>query len=177
MTGSIKGLHFRRNNSVVLNKQFPHLTLKFKTAASKTSGKPQSVLTDDALTKPPRTTKAITTFVEQPAEWNTTSNVTPLGNFEEKNKFAIFHSVSTAINKKVAVRIINTTENPYLFKKSTNCRVLRSHSWAIQIYRGSGYGIPQFDSGRWSRSDYLLEWFLQNKQTRTTKNYLLVHYT
>ena len=62
LTGPIIGLHFMRNNSVVIDTthgliHFPHLTMQIKTASSGTTTKPQPVITDEALTIPPTTTK------------------------------------------------------------------------------------------------------------------------
>ena len=69
LTGPIIGLQFMRNNSVVMDTtngviHFRHLTMQVKLASIETSAELQPFLTDDALTKPPRTTKTITTFVD-----------------------------------------------------------------------------------------------------------------
>ena len=69
LTASIIGLHFLRNNSVVIDTthsliHFPHLTMQVRTASSETNRKPQSVITDDALKIPPTITKTITAFVD-----------------------------------------------------------------------------------------------------------------
>ena len=68
LAGPIRGLHFMRSNSVVIGTTsgliyFPHLTMQVKTASSETTAKPEPVMTDDALTMPPRTTKTITDFM------------------------------------------------------------------------------------------------------------------
>ena len=115
LTGPIIGLHFMRNNSLVIDTthgliHFPHLTMQVKSASSKTPAKPQPVIFDDALTIPPMTTKTITAFVDQPSEWNTTGTVTPLEKFAGTACLLIFHSMSTIIDKRVAVRVTNTTE-------------------------------------------------------------------
>ena len=73
LTGPIIGMHFMRNNSVVIDMthgliHFPHLTMQIKTASSKTTTKPQLVITDDALTMPPRITKTVTGFLNHPSE-------------------------------------------------------------------------------------------------------------
>ena len=86
LTGPIIGLHFMRNNSVVIDTthgliKFPHLTMQVKTASSETATKAQPVITDDALTIPPATTKTITAFIEHPWKWNTTGTVTRLEKF------------------------------------------------------------------------------------------------
>ena len=127
LTGPIIGLHFMRNNSVVIDTthgliHFPHLTMQVKTASSATTSKPQPVITDEALTIPPTTTKTITAFIDHPSKWNTTGTVTPLEKFEKFTETAsllISHSMSTIIDKRKAVRVTNTTESPYLIKKHT----------------------------------------------------------
>ena len=124
LTGPIIGLHFMRNNSVVIDTtngliHFPHLTMQVKTASSETTTKPQPVITDEALTIPPTTTKTITAFIDHPSKWNTTGTVTPLEKFTETASLLISHSMSTLIDKRIAVRVTNTTESPYLIKKYT----------------------------------------------------------
>ena len=124
LTGPIIGLHFMRNNSVVIDTthglmHFPHLTMQAKTASSETTTQPQPVITDEALTIPPKTTKTITAFIDHPSKWSTTGTVTPLEKFTETAGLLISHSVSTIIDKRLAVRVTNTTESPYLIKKHT----------------------------------------------------------
>ena len=124
LTGPIVGLHFMRNNSVVIDTthglmHFPHLTMQVKTASSESTTKAQPVNTDEALTIPPTTTKTITAFIDHPSKWNTTGTVTPLEKFTETASLLISHSRSTIIDKRVAVRVTNTTESPYLIRKHT----------------------------------------------------------
>ena len=124
LTGSIIGLHFMRNNSVVIDTthgliHFPHLTMQVKIASSETTTKPRPVITDEALTIPPTTTKTITAFTDHLSKWNTTGTVTPLEKFTETASLLISHSMSTIIDKRIAVRVTNTTESPYLIKKHT----------------------------------------------------------
>ena len=80
LTGPIIGLHFMRNNTVVIDTthglvHFPHLTMQLKTASSESTTKPQPVIIEDALTIPPTTTKTILAFVDHSSKWNTTSSV------------------------------------------------------------------------------------------------------
>ena len=137
LTGPIIRLHFMRNNSVVIDTthgliHFPHLTMQVKTTSSETTTKPQPVITDEALTIPPTTTKIITAFIDHPSQWNTTGTVTPLEKFTETASLLISHPMSTIIDKSIAVRVTNTTESPYLIKKKhTDCRVLRGYSGAV----------------------------------------------
>ena len=124
LTGPIFGLHFMRNNSVVIDTtrgliQFPHLTMQVKTASSETTTKPQPVILDEALTIPPTMTKTITVFIDRPKKWNTTGTVTPLDRFMETASLLISHSMSTIFDKRIAVRVTNTTESPYHIKKHT----------------------------------------------------------
>ena len=124
LTGPIIGLHFMRGSSLVIDTthgliHFPHLTMQVKTASSETTKKPQPVIADDALTIPPTTTKTITAFVDHPSKWNTTGSVTLLEKFTETATLLISHSMSTKIDRRIAVRVTNTTESPYLNKKHT----------------------------------------------------------
>ena len=122
LTGPIIGLHFMRNNSVVIDTthgliQFPHLTMQVKTVSSETTTKPQPVIMDEDLTIPPATTKTVTAFIDHPSKWKTTGTVTPLEKFTETASLLISRSMSTKIDKRIAVTVTNTTESPYLIKK------------------------------------------------------------
>ena len=124
LTGPIIGLHFMRNNSVVIDTthgliHFPHLTMQVKTSSSETTTIPQPVFTDEALILPPTTTKTVTAFIDYPSKWNTTGTVTPLEKFTETASLLISHSMSTIIDKRIAVKVTNTTESSYLNKKHT----------------------------------------------------------
>ena len=124
LTGPIIGLHFMTNNSVVIDTthgliHFPHLRMQVKTTSSETTTKPQPVITEEALTTPPTTTKTITAFIDHHLKWNTTGTVTPLEKSTETASVLISHSMSTIIDKRIAVRVTNTTESPYLIKKHT----------------------------------------------------------
>ena len=116
LTGPLIGLHFMTNNSVVIDTthgliHFPHLTMQVKTASCEMNTRPQPVVNDDAFTIPPMT-KTITAFVDHPSKWNTTGFVTPLQMFTETAKLLISQSMATIIDKRIAVRVTNTTESP-----------------------------------------------------------------
>ena len=124
LTGTILGLHFMKHNSVVIDTthgliHFPHLTMQVKRASSQASAKPQPVLIHDSITIPQMTTKTITAFVDHSSEWNTTGTVTPVEKFTETASLIISHSISTINDKKIAVRVTNTTESPYTINKNT----------------------------------------------------------
>ena len=124
LTGPIIGLHFMKHNSVVIDTthgliHFPHLTMQVKSASSQASAKPQPVLIHDSITIPQMTAKTITAFVDRVSEWNTTGTVTPVEKFTEAASLIISHSMSTIIDRKIAVRVTNTTESPYTINKNT----------------------------------------------------------
>ena len=124
LTRPIRGLHFMRHNSVVIDDthgliHFPHKIKQAKTAATETSAKPQAVLVQDNTTVPPNTIKTITAFVDHPSEWHTTGTMTPVGKLTEAANLLLSHSISTIIDKNTATRITNTTESPYICKRNT----------------------------------------------------------
>ena len=124
LTGPILGLHFMKHNSVVIDTthcliHFPHLTMQVKCASSQASAKPQPVLIHDSITIPQMTTKTITAFVDHSSKWNTTGTVTAVEKFTEAACLIISHSMSTIIDRKIAVRVTNTTESPYTINKKT----------------------------------------------------------
>ena len=128
LTRPIIGLHSMRKNSVVIDAThgliyFPDLTMQVKTALSETTAKPLPVITDDALTIPP-TTKIITAFVEHMSKWNTTGTVTPLEKFAQTASLLVSHSMSTIIDKRIALSVTNTTESSYVIKKNTQIAVV-----------------------------------------------------
>ena len=122
-TGPIVGLHFMRHNSVVIDTKhglipFPHLTMQFESASGGTSAKPLAVLIHDSITVPPMTKKTITAFVDHLSEWNTTGTVTPVEKLTEAATLIISHSIPTILDRKIAVRVTNTTESPYWINKN-----------------------------------------------------------
>ena len=93
--------------------------MQVKTASSDTTTKPQPAITDESLTIPPTTTKTTTAFSDHPSKWNITGTVTPLEKFTETASLLIPHSTSTIIDKRIAVRVTNTTESPDFIRKHT----------------------------------------------------------
>ena len=93
--------------------------MQVKSALTQTSAKPQAVLINDNITIPQMTTETITAFVDHVSEWNTTGTVTPVEKFTESASRIISHSMSTIIDRKIAVRSTNTTESPYTINKNT----------------------------------------------------------
>ena len=85
--------------------------MQAKNAAIETSTKPQPVLIQDNTKVPPMTTITITLFVDHLSGWHTTRTVTPVGNITETASPLIPHSISTIIDKTIAVKITNITES------------------------------------------------------------------
>ena len=65
------------------------------------------------------TTKTITAFDDHVSEWNTTGTVTPVEKFTEAASLILSQSMSTIIDRKIAVRVTNTTKSPYTVNKNT----------------------------------------------------------
>ena len=112
------------HNSVVIDTthgliHIPHLTMQVKSALTQTSAKPQAVLIYDSITIPQMTTRTITAFVDHLSEWNTTGTINPVEKIAETTSLILYHSMSTIIDRKIAVRITNTTESPYTINKNT----------------------------------------------------------
>ena len=124
LTGPIVGFHFMRHNSVVTDTthgliHFPYLTMQVKSALSQTSAKLQDVFIHHSITLPQMTTKTNTASVDHLWEWNTKGTVTPVEKFTETAGLIISHSMSTIIDRKIAVRVTNITESPYTINKNT----------------------------------------------------------
>ena len=98
---------------------FPYLTMQVKSALTQTSAKPQALLIHDSITIPQQTTKTITAIVDHVSEWNTTGTVTPVEKFTEIASLKKSHSMSTTNDRKIAVRVTNTTESPYTINQNT----------------------------------------------------------
>ena len=124
LTGPIIGFHFMKHNSVVIDTthgliHFPHLTMQVKSASSQASAKPQRVLIHDSITIPQMTTKTITAFVDHSSEWNTTGTVTAVEKITETASLIVSYSMSTIIDRKIAVRVTNTTQSSYTINRNT----------------------------------------------------------
>ena len=136
-----------RQNSVVIDTthgliHFPHLTMQVKSALSQTSAKLQVVFIHDSITIPQLMTETITAFLDHVSEWNATGTVTPVEKLTETASLLISHSMSTVFDRKMAVRVTNTTESAYTINRTHKLPNLRSHSGAIQVYQTSRHVNP-----------------------------------
>ena len=124
LTGHTEGLHFMRHHNVFIDTtyglvHFLCLKMQVKSASSGRSAKHQVVLIHEIKRIPTITTKTITAFVDCSSEWNTTATVTPVEKVTKAANLTKAYSISTIIDKKIAVRVTNTTESPYSIKKHT----------------------------------------------------------
>ena len=178
LTGPIIGLLFKRHNSVVIDTthgliHFPHLTMQVKSALTQTSAKPQAVFIHDSITIPQQTTKTITAIVDHVSEWNGTETVTPVEKFTETTSPIISHSRSTITDRKIAVRVTNTTESPYTINKNTQISefsvVTPEHSKFIKpVDMAILSMIPEGDP---DLITYLTELLRKNKQDQPTNTF------
>ena len=152
---------------------FPHLTMEAKNASSGTSAKPQAVLIHDSITVTPMTTKTIRAFFDHLSEWNTTGTVTPKEKFTETASLIISYSISTKIDRKIAVRNTNTTESPYTVNNNTQIAdfslVTPEQSKFIKPVDTAILGmIPEVDP---NLTTYLIELLRTNKPHQQNNNF------
>ena len=181
LTGPVFGLHFMKHNSVVIDTthgliHFPRLTMQVKSASMQASAKPQPILIHNSITIPQMTTKTITAFVDHSSEWKTTGTVTPVEKFIEAASLIISHSMSTIIDRKIAVRVTNTTESPYTINKNTQIAefFLLTPEQSKFIKPVHTAIVSMISEGDPDLVTYLTELLRTNKQTRSTKQYFLV---
>ena len=123
-TGPIIWLHFMRNNSVVIDtthglKQFPNLTMQVKTASSetttKTTGSHHWRCLDDTTDDNKNNHSPCWPSVKMEHNRDCDTFVELYGN----SKFADFPLKVNITDKRVAVKVTDTTKSPYLIKKNT----------------------------------------------------------
>ena len=96
------------------------------------------------------TTKTITAFVDHPSKWETTWTVTPFGKIHGNSRFVEFTLRVKRIDKKIAVKVTDTTESPYTIRKNVQIaefsvvspeqpRCIRSVDMAILNMSPEGY--------------------------------------
>ena len=147
--------------------------MQVKSALTQTSAKPQVVLIHDSITILQQTTKSITPFVDHISEWNTTGTVTPVEKFTETASLIISQSESTITDRKIAVRVTNTTESPYAINRITQIVefsvVTPEHSKFIKpVDMAILKMIPEGDP---DLITYLLELLRTNKQDQQTNTF------
>ena len=124
LTGPILGLTFLKNNSAILDVSqgllhFPHLTYSIETDEFTRNRKLYKVQVKSPLTIPPETTQTITAYADITSTIDTTGVINPATNHCSGDPLVVASSISTASNRKIDVRVTNTTPTPYTIKKNT----------------------------------------------------------
>ena len=124
LTGPILGLTFLKNNSAILDVgqgllHFPHLTYSIETDEYTRNRKLYKVQIKNPLTIPPETTQTITGSTDIPSNVDTTDVINPATNHCSGDPLVVASSISTASNRKIDIRVTNTTPTPYTIKRNT----------------------------------------------------------
>ena len=124
LTGPILGLTFLKNNSAILDVSqgllhFPHLTYSIETDEYTRNRKLYKVQIKNPLTIPPETTQTITGSTDIPSNVDTTGVINPATNHCSGDPLVVASSISTASNRKIDIRVTNTTPTPYTIKRNT----------------------------------------------------------
>ena len=124
LTGPILGLTFLKNNSAILDVSqgllhFPHLTYSIETDEYTRNRKMYKVQVKNPITIPPETTQTITAYTDITSTIGTTGVINPATNHCSGDPLVVASSISTASNRKIEVRVTNTTPTPYTIKKNT----------------------------------------------------------
>ena len=124
LTGPILGLTFLKNNSAILDVSqgllhFPHLTYSIETDEYTRNRKLYKVQIKNPLTIPPETTQTITGYTDISSSIDTTGVINPATNHCSGDPLVVVSSISTASNRKIGVRVTNTTPTPYTIKKNS----------------------------------------------------------
>ena len=93
--------------------------MQVKSASNQTSAKPKAGIIYDSITIAQMTTKTFTAFVDHLSEWKTTGTLTLEEKLTETASLLISQSISTIIDRKIAVRVTNRTESSYRINKNT----------------------------------------------------------
>ena len=124
LTGPILGLTFLKNNSAILDVSqgllhFPHLTYSIETDEYTRNRKMYKVQVKNPITIPPEATQTITAYTDITSTIGTTGVINPATNHCSGDPLVVASSISTASNRKIEVRVTNTTPTPYTIKKNT----------------------------------------------------------
>ena len=124
LTGPILGLTFLKNNSAILDVSqgllhFPHLTYSIETDEYTRNRKLYKVQIKNPLTIPPETTQTITGSTDTPSNVDTTGVINPATNHCSGDPLVVASSISTASNRKIDIRVTNTTPTPFTIKRNT----------------------------------------------------------
>ena len=119
------GLNFVRNHQAILDTAngtitFPHIEMKpaMKDEMKKFTPQTMQVRTNETQTIPPQQASTINAIVMTNAERTITGTIQSL-QFDENAQNIIASAITSTNAKKVKIRVINTTENPYTIPINT----------------------------------------------------------
>ena len=98
---------------------FPHLTYSIETDEYTRNRKLYKVQIKSPLTIPPETTQTITACTDKSSPIDTTGVITEPPTIAAVTPLVVASSISTASNRKIDVRVTNTTHTHYTIKKKT----------------------------------------------------------
>ena len=98
--------------------QFPHLTYSIATDENTRNRKLYRAHTKTPITIAPETTQTITVHTEVSSNIDTTGVFNPVINHCSGNTLVVASSISTAVNRKLDIRVTNTAQTPYTIKKN-----------------------------------------------------------
>ena len=98
---------------------FPHPTYSIETDEYTRNRKLYKVQIKNPLTIPPETTQTITGSTDIPSNVDTTGVINPATNHCSGDPLVVASSISTASNRKIDIRVTNTTPTPSTIKRNT----------------------------------------------------------
>ena len=128
----IFGLAFLRKHSAILDTaqgtiDFPQIqiTLALKDEMQKCNPKPITIKTEEKHTIPAQATRIIHASITVSIDHPITGTVQPLPQFDENAKLIVAPAITTARDKRVAIKIVNTTDFPYTITPHTKLAELQ----------------------------------------------------
>ena len=128
----IIGLAFLRKHAAILDTaqgtiDFPkiQITMALTDEMQKCNPKPITIKTESKHTIPARATRIIYAPIPVSTEHPTTGTIHPLPQFIECSKLMVAPAITTARDKKVAIKIANTTDFPYTIATDTKIAELQ----------------------------------------------------
>ena len=128
----IKSLAFLRKHAAILDTaqgtiDFPkiQITMALTDEMQKCNPKPIMIKTDSKHTIPANATRIIYASIPVSTEYPITGTIQPLPQFDECSKLMIAPTITSARDKKVAIKIANTTDFPYTIATHTKVAELQ----------------------------------------------------
>ena len=131
-TYPIIGLAFLRKHAAILDTahgtiDFPkiQITLALKDEMQKCNPKPITIRTGGKHTIPANATKTIFAAIAIESDKTITGTIQPLPQYDETAKLIVAPAITTAREKKIAVKVANTTDFPYTIRPNTKIAELQ----------------------------------------------------